>query len=420
MQKRLLILTNACFFDADSNGRTLAKLFQFYDKSCLAQFFVYGNPDFSVCERYYQVSDRAALMSMLMRKETGGVVHVAVSDQQYAKEQSIHGDRKVKKTPLNLLLRETVWKLGRWNGKRFKAWVEEFQPEAIFVSVAANPHLCRLAKQLARNYRLPVYVYSTESYYFMDYNYLTKRPSLFYSLFHAWIKYSYRDLQKYVKQGIFNTPLLQERYAAEFPFPCTCAYSPSDIDFQENTTLREQRVVSYLGNLGLNRHLALIQLAKILQEIIPDTKLDVYGMIPNENVKQAFNRCQAIRYHGVIPYEAVVSTIHKSDLVVHAEWNDPGMNKTIQYGFTTKIADSVCSGTPFLAFAHKGLAGIDFLIRNQCAFVAESEEELREQLRLALFDEDARRKVIENAKITREKYFQNTDDMVRIINGEMR
>ena len=419
MKKRLLVLTNACFFDADSNGRTLAKLFQSYDKPCLAQFFVYGNPDFSICERYYQVSDRAALMSMLMRKETGGVVHNAVSDQQYAKEQSIYGGRKVKKTPLNLLLREIAWKFGHWNGKKLRTWIEEFQPEAIFVSVAANPHLCRLAAQLAKNYRLPVYLYSTESYYFMEYNYLTKRPSLFYKLFHFWVKKSYYELEKYVKIGIFNTPLLQERYAQEFSFPCTCAYSPSDIDFQENTTLHEQRTVSYLGNLGLNRYLALIKLAETLQEIVPGTKLDVYGEIPNEDVKQALAHCRAIRYCGVIPYKDVVSVIHQSDLVVHAEWNNPVMNQTIRYGFTTKIADSVCSGTPFLAFAHKGLAGIDFLIRNQCAFVAETEEELREQLRLALFNENARRKVLASAKMTREKYFRNTDDMVRIINEEM-
>ncbi len=416
--KRLLVISNACFFNANSNGRTLAKLFDNYDKSSLAQFFVYGTPDFTVCKRYYQVTDREALLSCLLWKETGGVFKPEMVEAHDTYGGTSLRGKRVKKTPLNLLLREVAWKLGRWNGNNLKQWIEEFGPEVIFVSVAANPCLCRLARQIAKRYHIPVCLYSTESYYFMG-NYLTKRLSVFYALFRAWLRKSYKSLQKYVRIGVFNTPLLQKRFEEEFTFPCTCVYSPSDIDFQENISLREPITISYLGNLQWNRHLALMQLAEVLRDIIPGVQLNIYGKIPNEQVRQQLLGCAAVRYCGIVPYDQVVEIIHKSTLVVHAEWNDPETNENIRYGFTTKIADSVCSGTPFLAFAHKGLAGIDFLLRNQCAFVAETEEELREQLKLALFNEDARRDVVENAKITREKYFQNSNAMVRIINEEM-
>lgn len=416
--KRILVISNAAFFDADSNGRTLSKLFQAYEREKLAQFFVYGKPDQSVCARYYQVSDQNALQSLVKCKTAGGVVKVTQTDTRNVEQKNTSLKKVVKRTPFRMLLRELAWKFGRWHGTQLYNWIDEFQPEGVFLSVADNLFLPRLAIEVAKKYHIPIYMYSTESYYFMEENNLTWRPSMFYTVFHTLLKRYYRRLEKHVKLGIFNTPLLQEQYAAEFSFPCTCAYSPSGIDFQDNTALHEHRIVSYLGNLGLNRHLALIHLAEIMQEVMPGIKLDVYGKVLDEGVRQALDNCEAIRYCGVVTYEDVVATIHKSDLVVHAEWNDPVMNRTIQYGFSTKIADSVCSGTPFLAFAHKGLAGIDFLIRNQCAFVAETEEELRGQLKLALFDEDARRKVVENAKITREKYFRNTDDMVRIINEE--
>lgn len=417
--KRILVISNAAFFDADSNGRTLSKLFQAYEREKLAQFFVYGNPDQSVCARYYQVSDQDALQSLVKWKTAGGVVKATQTDTRNMEQNKTLSKKLVKRTPFRILLRELAWKFGRWHGTQLYNWIDEFQPEGVFLSVADNLFLPRLAIEVAKKYHIPIYMYSTESYYFIEKNNLTWRPSVFYNIFHTLLKRCYRRLEKRVKLGIFNTPLLQERYEAEFSFPCICAYSPSGIDFQDNTALQKQRVVSYLGNLGLNRHLALIQLAETMQEVAPGTKLDVYGKIPNEVVKEALDNCRAIRYCGVVTYEDVVASMHKSDLVVHAEWNDKVMNQTIQYGFSTKIADSVCSGTPFLAFAHKGLAGIDFLIRNKCAFVAETEEELREQLKVALFDENARRKVIENAKIAREKYFRNTDDIVRIINEEM-
>lgn len=415
-EKRILVLSNACFSDSDSNGRTLAKLFQGFNKVNLAQLFVYGNPDFTVCDRYYKVTDRDALQSLLEWKETGGVVESLTMLSSEAVLTTNTSAKRVRKTPLSMLLREFAWLVGRWNGSGLKQWIDSFNPEAVFVSLGDNIFLSRLAIQVAKKYNIPVYAYSTEDYCFKNYNYLTKRPSLFYKIFNLWMNRAFKKLEKYVKLGIFNTPMLADAYSKKFKYPCTCVFSPSDIDFEKNTEVSQTPTVSYLGNLGVGRHKALVELAKILGEVMPGVKLDVYGKLPaSVEAANLITACDDICYKGFVSYSDVVRHIRESTLLVHAELDDKFYSKDLKYAFSTKIADSVCSGTPFLIYARRDLAETDFLISNQCAFVADSKELLRQELIKALTDKEAREFVVKNAKNTRNSFFANINGLKDLI-----
>lgn len=413
--KRILIISNACFSDSDSNGRTLAKLFQNFDKQSLAQFYVYGNPDFAICENYYRVTDGDALKSIIKWKETGGQVDKKINPK---KKSVVLKKNKVKKTPFSMLMREFAWYVGRWRGYCFWHWVGQFKPEVIFLSLGDNVFLCHLAKKIALQYNIPIYVYSTENYCFKKYNYVTKRPSLFYWLFYWLLNYSYHNIEQYVKLGIFNTPLLTKIYEQKFSFPCKCIFSPSDIEFVENTKIPDEITVSYLGNLGVGRHVPLIELASVLAEIKPGCKLDIYGKLPNDKIAaKKLTECKNINYKGFVTYKEVIRIIHKSTLLVHAELNNEFYSEDLRYAFSTKIADSICSGTPFMIYARTDLAETDFLIKNKCAFVASDLGELREKLIVALNDENERKQVVKNATIVRNEYFTRSNVLREILNN---
>jgi ElaB/YqjD/DUF883 family membrane-anchored ribosome-binding protein len=72
--------------------------------------------------------------------------------------------------------------------------------------------------------------------------------------------------------------------------------------------------------------------------------------------------------------------------------------------------------TPFLIYARADLAETDFIIRNECAFVASDLEELREKLTDALNDENKRIQIVKKAVITREKYFTNSSVLREVFN----
>lgn len=411
-EKRILILSNACFSDSDSNGRTLRLLFRGYSPENLAQFFVYGTPDFTACDHYYRVSDRDAMNSFLRGREYGKAI-ARQNEEAFMKNENVSAGKKeknirkkIRKTPLSMLAREIVWKLGKWNGESLSAWIDEFKPNEVFISIADNTFLIRLAIEIVQKYGIPLYVYSTESYCFKNYNYVTKRPSLFYEFFYAWLKSAYRKAEPHVTLGIFNTPLLMDTYGKHYAYPCKCVFSPSNIDFIENSELQGKVRVSYLGNLGVGRHAALVELADVLGQICSGAKLDIYGKLPeNQEEKAKILDCANIVYKGFVDYQEVVRVIHESTLLVHAELNDEFYSKDLKYAFSTKIADSVCSGTPFLIYARRDLAETDFLIRNECAFVASDREELNRVLSTALSDIQERKRIVRNARVARERFF---------------
>ena len=73
---RVLVISNNGFSKTNSNGRTLGSLFQGCPKDKLAQFYIsVDNLDYSVCENYFNFTDKEALLSLLhiRKNSTKGV-----------------------------------------------------------------------------------------------------------------------------------------------------------------------------------------------------------------------------------------------------------------------------------------------------------------------------------------------------------
>lgn len=387
-------------------------LFEEAEFEKMAQFFVYGIPDSNVCGNYYCVSDRDALCSLNPFKTCGRVVKRSETSQN-----SVEGitPKTKKKTPLKMLLRELVWLLGRWKNKALWDWLDDFRPEKICLFLANNTFLIRLAIQCAKRYQIPVIAYTTEGYCFMDFNYLTNRPSLCYRLYYIWLRRMYKKITPLVAEGYFNSTLLRDRYEAEFHYPCKCVMNSSQIDFVPRVAVEADQGIriSYLGNLGLGRHLALIEIAQALQELNPAYCLDIYGATSNDGIIRDLEKCRGIYYHGFVSYSEVIQVIHSSTLLVHTEWNDAITNRDLKYAFSTKIADSISSGTPLLIYADESLAETSFLRDNQCAFIVSDKKMLKDMLYKALTDEACRCKIIENAKKAKEKYLTGNKEFLQ-------
>lgn len=414
--KRTLVIANACFSDQGSNGRTLANLFLGAETDKLAQFYVYGSPDFGVCRNYYKISDSDALLSLIPGKNHDGRVYETDFEQHNEEGPETNAcvkepkpcreEKTVKKNPIKVLGRELIWKFGRWENHCLWNWIEEFQPEIICLFIANTAFLPRLAIRVARKKGIPILLYTTEAYNFMDFNYFTNKPSLAYQLYYAWLKHSYKKISPFVKGAYFNNTLLRDDYHREYGYPCYCIMNSSSITFSDHSELIDPRnpKIAYMGNLGLGRHEALMEIARVLNEIEPHLKLDVYGPAPNSKVVQDLNNCKGLQYHGLVSYEKVVEITKESDLVVHVEKNDPIVNRDLKYAFSTKIADCVCSGTPLLLYANENLAETIFIQNNKCAFVVNKSEKLHEALEEALFSVEKRKEIIANAKVTSREY----------------
>ena len=97
-------------------------------------------------------------------------------------------------------------------------------------------------------------------------------------------------------------------------------------------------------------------------------------------------------------YEAIPDILRQADMVMHCENKDRLAN--LRTAFSTKIADSLAVGTPFLVFADREYPFVKYLLRNQCAHIAGNAEELKVVLRQCRNDLTYRYQFVENALLT--------------------
>ncbi len=391
----LLVIANNSLSENNSNGRTLAGFLKGWDKDKIAQIYISGEvPSSKVCDNFYQITDSAVLKGLFKKNTVGNQVFNSVEINNNSNASKLSKGKSIVK----ILMRDILWSTNVWWNKRFKSWISAFSPDIILFFAGESVFTYKMTMKIAKFCNIPIIVYNSEGYYFKDKNYLKNGgiiSDLLYPLFHTNFKRVFKKLMKKSVHTVYINDKLRNDYDKEFNLPGTTIYTASDISFKKKEKANEIPVISYLGNLGVGRHIALVEIAEALKSINTDYKLNIYGKIPNDTVKEAFKNCSAINYCGIVPYSEVLDVMQKSDLLVHGESFDNFTRWDLKYAFTTKIADSLSSGTCFFVYAPKDLACTEYLLKNECAYVVTDKDNLKKSLEQIFTDEDLRNKYIQ-------------------------
>ena len=393
---RVLVISNNCLSQHSSNGRTLRNFLVDWPKENLAQFYIHGDiPDFSVCDHFYRVTDGQALRAFCCKGRSGGAV---TAQETEALPKTADAKQGRGRNAMTMLARETVWNSGRWGRKAFGQWVKEFDPQLVLLQAGDCGFMFRLARNLAKRHQIPLVIYNSEGYYFKKFDYFraTGFKHKLYPVFYRKFCREFRKTMADTKAAIYICEALQQDYDKEFATASHTVYTATEVRPAEKKP-HEGFVASYLGNLGVGRHEPLIAIANALQRISPELHLDVYGKAPNEQVQAALESCPGICLKGFVPYEQVVEVMQQSDLLVHGESRDPFYREDLKYGFSTKIADSLASGTCFFVYAPEELACARYLREQQAAYVVSGERELKDTLRLIVTDPEAKNRYLSRA-----------------------
>lgn len=393
---RVLVLSNECFSNSSSNGRTLRNFFVGWPVEKLAQFYIHGiDPDDQVCTQYYCVSDGNALRSFCSGKPANG---------RQRHEQTVNkssADRhSIQRNAISMMARNLVWNSMRWAGSAFYDWVEEFSPEVILLLMGDSSFMLRLSRELARRYQIPLVIYNTEAYYFKKHDYFRSDglAKAAYPLFHSFYCREFEKTIQVAACSAYCCDKLKKDHDRCFGRPSCVVYVGSElVPSNRKETIGSMRI-SYLGNLGVGRHTGLVEIGNALQEISQNLKLDVYGKIPNEEVRQALSNCNGICFHGFVSYEKVREVIADSDILIHTESFEAFYKEDLKYAFSTKIADSLASGRCFLLYAPENMACTEYLKENQAAWVVEKQEDLLPILQKLLEDDSCREKYVRIAQ----------------------
>ena len=122
------------------------------------------------------------------------------------------------------------------------------------------------------------------------------------------------------------------------------------------------------------------------------------------NLFNEFKKIPTIRSYGFVNSKKLYELMYSSTMLIHVESFNERDIERVRYSVSTKIADSLASGVCLFAYGPKEVASIQHLNKNKCAVVVSEEKKLDEVLYYYLSMKTERKKIVENALITAEKY----------------
>lgn len=406
---RVLTISNCAFSYNNSNGRTLSGFFLNWDKDALAQLFIQPEiPNTSVCNHFFRITDYEVLKTLFSPRVYG--MPLSVDKISQVRKQNTRTDAglekvilssRIKKSSFFSLLRNFLWFSSHWySSDELREWLREFSPEVIFYQAGNDPFMYNIAIKISQRFSIPLIVYSCEDYYLKK-AYSFSPP---YCLQRFLQRRGFRRLMKHTSHVIYSHDQLKASFEEHFTVPAHTVMAASTITPYTSCRSNSKLTISYLGNTGLNRWKSLLDIGRALQGINESFYVDVYTQRLDPKAKTLTSE-NGVRVRGAIGYNSVVEIMQKSDLLLHVEDFSDHIRRDLKHAFSTKIADSLASGTCLFAYGPEDIASIQYLKENSAAHVVTQKSELKSALVEILTDEQLRNKYVERAlDLARERH----------------
>lgn len=377
MKNKVLIISHLAMNKTNNVGKTMLMMFQNFDRDQLFQlYFNDADPDGDYCSSFFRITDTEMLNSLLGKK-AGQIKEYKKVKSVETKYSNIHS-KSVGRSTVRLLMRDIIWKIGRYDRHKLCEWVESFKPSAIFLAPGYNVFAYDIANLLSKRLHIPIILFLMDDYYF-------ERKSKGNPL--EWIR------RKWIRNAIKNTIYsskyifsvsreMADDYEKVFNKKIDVLYTP----YEEHTCLahyeehsekgfKENNVFFYAGSLGVGRWKILEKLARILEKF-DDCVIYIYASAREQELIDYLKKINTVRYGGFLSDNELKEKMMQSDVVVHVEsFEQKDLEKT-RYSVSTKIPECLASKKPFFVIGPKHQSSISYLESNKAAYVCDSIDDL--------------------------------------------
>ena len=390
-----ILIVGTVPYNKRSTSRAFESYFHGYEKSCLAQIFSNTKkPARGHCHTLFQITDQRMVLRRIKRKLDTGVVYQDEELEPEWEDNSLEvgsvAFEKIyrvgsKKSPLIYLLRGLVWKKKYWCTEKLNQWMDEFQPDCVFLAFSADFFIPQIALYAAQRYNIPIVSCIGDDYYFNDQVSLSP-------LYHLYRKLYKKLVDRIFAHGgsaIYISDKIRDKYNGHFGLKGQTVYLTSDLQRRAFTPMPELPTFAYFGNIGLGRYRSLYEIGMALGEICPGCCLDIFSNQAEKEAMKLFDACANIRFRGSISYQQVKQEIGTRDVFIIVEgFREEDINAT-RYSLSTKAADGLASGAHILVYGPKEAGVVSYMEGTDSAVVCTEREDLAESIRCLLTDPQA-------------------------------
>lgn len=385
LPKVLVVGINA--WREDGTAHTLMDIFRCWDPERLALIYTRADmPNTDVCHRYFQISESQVLKSVLKPwMKVGRVVENTPSknNEEISSEHARYASAHKKSSSLLPLLREMVWKLGHWKTPALRKFVEDFNPDIVYVPIYPTVYMGWIQKYIIKLTGKPTVCYLADD----NYSYDSCNGILSY-LHRFWLRQQVGPLARGCKQMFVIVD--KEKEDTDSRFGTDSVILTKSLDFtgksyQQHTPNSPLKFV-YTGSMIIGRDKTLAMLADAINKTNEEEKgnkaeLYIYSQTePKEEILSRIN-CGASHFCGQISREEVQKVQQEADVVVFAEALSGRDADAAKLSFSTKITDYLSNGKCIFAIGKNDIAPIDYFKKYDSAIIANSIDEIEAGIR---------------------------------------
>lgn len=417
---KILIISHNPLTTYASMGKTLTTLLMSFSGDEICQLYIYPTvPNVDKCSSYFRITDKDVLRSYYKFKVNGGEISPDSTQSRMfenADDEQIYRNPKNKKASV-MLARDLMWKCARWYTKELRDWLDKQKPECILAAPGAAMFLYDIAMKVSKELNIPIISYLCDEYYFVQETGSFWRRNR--------LKLLKNKIEKYMSQTahvITISDELKELYINKFHRPMTTVMTGSSFPIATGVhSVESPTAITYMGNVRCNRYLSIEELGKVLDEInreeSTDYHIDVYTNEKDKQILAVLETVDTVNLCGFVSGEEFDYILHHSDFLLHVESFDNDYIELVRNSISTKLADSLGSGVPLIAYGPDCIASMRHLIRNNCAITITGKEELKDTIKRAFTDREFRNSKAMNGLKTAQKYHEPKicGDMARSI-----
>lgn len=374
----ILLITDEEWNDSVYGNNVLTNWFAGFDAEFAQIYCSPGLPLNNVCRRYFRITDGEMARSLFFGPKAGRNVSMPEDKKQQqlskvnAQRKGVYGVMKkvsmVVHTPV-MMLRDFIWRNGRYNKQALKEFIDEFNPDIVFCPRLITPKLMRLEKLVSTMTRAPFVAFTADDEAtLMQVNY-----SPLYWMRRLWIRHKLKSHVKLYKHYFTFSQDQVEDYRREYGIPTSTLYKCGDFigEYQAKEINQPIQMV-YAGGLYCNRWKTLEKIGEALKDINKDgikIVLNVYSQDELTNAqKQALSEQNYIYFKGAVSTTELAEIYRKADIALHVESFDKKNKYATRVSFSTKIIDLMASTCAILAICWEKHAGYQYLHDHDAAF----------------------------------------------------
>lgn len=366
----------------NSTSNTFSELFSGWDKNSIANIYCRGGiPTSDVCNRYFCINESAVVKSIIKRGvKTGGIVEKA------EETKSVSAKKSPKHSELLSMIRDILWKIGKWNSPELKKFITDFNPDVILFPIESYTHFNNLSREVVKLTGKKAIGFLWDD----NFTYKPHPTDVFFLIRRFFVR---RNIKKTVT-SCSKLFAINEKMQKEIKevLGRDSVIITKGISSEISADVRERIFpikLCYAGKLIIGRDKTLALLSKAVKEVNGEDnkfELSIYSQTElSEKQKNEINLSGNV-LKGAVSREELKKIYEEADLLVFAEALSGKDKYAARLSFSTKITDYLSAGKAILALSPRDIAPTETLSENGTAIIAESYEELVKTLRFIAAD----------------------------------